>query len=200
MDCLAADAQKELASYGDVANRRIATLTTARTSLVSMAAQGRFRQDLAFQLSTFLIELPPLAERREDIALLAQVFLEDANQAGGKQLSGFTADAQRLLANYAWPRNADELAEVVRAACAKADSVLVEITHLPPHLHAATDAAAHPRRADPPIEIDAFLADVEKELLTRALRQAKGNKAKAAKLLGMNRVRLLRRMGQLGIE
>ena len=200
VDRLTPEAQNELANYGDVVQRRITTLATARTSLVALAAQGGFRQDLAFQLSTLVIEMPPLAERREDIALLAQAFLEETNQASDKQLGGFTPDAQRLLANYAWPGNLDELAEVVRAAGVAADSVLVGVTQLPSHLHAAADAAIHPRRVDPPIEIDSFLAEVERELLTRALRQAKGNKAKAAKLLGMNRVRLLRRMGQLGIE
>lgn len=200
VDCLPAEAQHELARYCDASRRPVATLATARTSLMTLAEEGRFRPDLAYTLSTFVIELPPLAARREDIALLAQSILEEANQAGGKQLGGFAPDALRMLANYSWPRNIEELAEVIRAAHAKAESVLVGTADLPPHLHAAADVAAHPRRPDPPIEIDAFLAEVEKELLGRALRQAKGNKAKAAKLLGMNRVRLLRRIGQLGLE
>ena len=71
---------------------------------------------------------------------------------------------------------------------------------LPEKILWAADATAHPRRSDDPIELEQFLAGMEKELITRALRRAKGNKSKAARLLGLTRPRLYRRLIQLGLE
>jgi DNA-binding NtrC family response regulator len=164
-----------------------------------LAAKGKFRRDLAYELSTLTIKLPRLASRREDIPLLAQHFLEEANAASDRQLSGFQPAAIELLTSLAWPGNIDELAGAVRAACAKATGPCVMLADLPDWVHLAHDAAAQPPRDDEPIQLDAFLAEIEKELLARALKKTRGNKSKAAALLGLSRPRLLRRLAQLGL-
>ena len=121
------------------------------------------------------------------------------NSLGGKQLTGFSPEAFDRLAAYAWPGNAAELSEVIAAAHTTADGPLVEAGNLPPVLSLADAARRRPRRADQVIVLDQFLADIERELIQRALARGKGNKTKAARLLGLTRPRLYRRMVNLGL-
>ena len=101
---------------------------------------------------------------------------------------------------YPWPGNLDELAQVVADAHTHCQQTLVGVADLPQRLHLAADAIAHPRRKEETIVLDEFLGQVERELIRRALVRSKANKAKAARLLGLTRPRLYRRMVQLGIE
>lgn len=199
VDRLRPDAQQELAGFLLLPDIELHTLATSRISLQRLAAKGRFRTDLAYALSTLTIVLPPLRERQEDVPLLAQHFLEETNAAGGKQLSGFATKAMELLIAHDWPGNFDELARTVREAAGRATGPLVQAADLPDALHLALHAAAHPPREMESIRLDEYLAEIEKELLQRALRVARGNKSKAAELLGINRQRLLRRLSQLGL-
>ena len=199
VDELAADAQTELAGFLHLPKFRLRLIATARESLLSLADQEQFRDDLAYALSTLVIELPRLAERPQDLPLLAQHFLEQWNAKGGRQLSGFAPEAVELLAEYDWPENIDELAGAIGQACAKADGPLIYPQDLPEVIHLATEAGAAARRPQEKIVLDAFLAEIEKELIERALRRAKGNKAKAARMLGISRARLHRRLEQLGL-
>lgn len=199
VDRLRPDAQQELAGFLHLPKIELHTLATSRTSLQRLAAKGRFRADLAHELSTLTISLPSLAKRREDIPLLAQHFLEQANSAEGRQLSGLQPSAIELLAQLPWNGNLDELAEAVRAACQRATGTRVMLADLPDWVHLALDAAARQPRDEPPIQLDEFLANIEKELLARALARTRGNKSKAAELLGLTRQRLLRRLALLGL-
>jgi transcriptional regulator with PAS, ATPase and Fis domain len=174
-------------------------LATAAVPLIASPPRGQFREDLAAALSTIEIELPPLGQRRGDVPHLAQAILEEQNARGGPQLGGFAPDALDRLSAYHWPGNVAELVEVVAAAHARAAGPLVLRADLPERLHAAAEAAARPRRRDEPIQLDDFIARIERELIHRALARSKGNKAKAARLLGLNRPRLYRRMLQLGL-
>src|SRR5690606_14766790 len=167
------------------------TLATSTRSLLAMAAQGEYRADLAHRLSTLVIELPPLAERPEDIPLLAQKLLEDANAAGERQWSGFTPEAIDQLVTHRWPNNLVELVEVVSAACQASNGPYITPAALPERFRVAAAALAHPRRTVEPIVLDEYLEKVEAELLRRALRRAKGNRSRAAKLLGISRARLI---------
>jgi DNA-binding NtrC family response regulator len=141
-----------------------------------------------------------LCRRSEDVPPLAQLFLEEANAGAIKQVGGFSPEALDALSAYRWPGNVDELAAMVREAHERAAGGEVTVKHLPKRIHLAADAAAHPPRVDEPIVLEEFLARVEKELIARALRRAKGNKSKAARLLGLTRPRLYRRLVQLGLE
>jgi transcriptional regulator of acetoin/glycerol metabolism len=175
-------------------------IATARQPLEELLKPGKFRQDLGLALSTISIQLPPLAERREDLPLVAQLFLEEVNSQGGKQLAGFTPEALDAMEAYPWPGNLDELAATVAAAHQRAGGPQIAVADLPDQIHLAAAAAARPRKPEETIVLDEFLARVQRELIQRALRRAKGNKTRAARLLGMTRPRLYRRMVQLGLE
>jgi DNA-binding NtrC family response regulator len=200
VDQLPSDAQAELAGFLALPGFEMDAIATAQEPLLALAERGGFRADLAYALSTLVIDMPALVERGEDIPLLCQCFVERFNAAGGRQLSGFTSEALDLLCGYSWPENADELADVVARACQAADGPLVEPRHLPDKIRWAQQAVAHPRRAEDPIVLDQFLEEVEKELLGRALKRAKGNKTKAARLLGMTRARFHRRLDHFGLS
>jgi DNA-binding NtrC family response regulator len=130
--------------------------------------------------------------------------IDDRNppSAAGRapQLQGFTPEALDQLAAYSWPGNIDELSGLVHEACRAAEGRLVTPRDLPQRIYLAAAAERRPRRGDESIDLGSFLAGVELELIQRALRRAKGNKTKAAKLLGLTRPRLYRRMVQLGLE
>ncbi len=175
-------------------------IATAREPLGDLAAKGQYREPLASLLSTIVIELPPLAERRADLPLLAQLFLEEVNARGTKQLAGFSSEALDRLDGYSWPGNCDELAQMVAEAHRRAEGPYIAVGDLPERIHLAAYAAAHPARLEESIVLDDFLRRIERELLSRALARAKGNKTKAAKLLGMTRPRLYRRLVHLGLE
>jgi DNA-binding NtrC family response regulator len=200
VDQLRPDAQQELAGFLLLPGVELQTISTAARSLHKLAARGRFRQDLAFALSTFTLTVPPLAKRLEDLALLAQYFLEQFNSRGGPQRSGLADDAIELLLLYSWPRNVEELQEVIREACEHSAGNLIAASDLPERLHHGREALLRQQPADPPIDLTQFLAEVEKELLARAMRKTGGNKTKAAELLGLHRARLIRRLVQLGLQ
>ena len=101
---------------------------------------------------------------------------------------------------YAWPGQIDELAAVVREAATQAEESEIRAADLPKRLRHAAEAVRYTRQPAEPIDLEQFLARVEKELIERALREAKGNKSQAARLLGLTRPRLYRRMVQLGLE
>ena len=198
-DRLPVDAQQELAGFLRLPGVELPLIATATRSLVRLAKREKFRQDLAYSLSPFTIELPPLTEREGDLPLLAQFSLEEFNTRGGKQLSGFAPDAADMLLAYSWPENVEELAKTILQACEHAVGPLVQVSDLPPRLHHAAEKEARPSAEPERIELDAYLATIETELLRRAMAQSRGNKTKAAELLGIHRARLIRRLVQLGL-
>lgn len=172
--------------------------STARRSLKNLAELGRFDLELGEKLGEILVESAPLAQRREDIPILAQAFLEELNLGRETQLNGFSFEAMELLVCYSWPENIDQLNEVVRTAVSKARSAVIGANDLPERIRAARHAAQHPRDGAPEaIQIEKVLEQVERELIERALAIAGGNKSKAAQLLSLPRNRLLRRMEHL---
>ena len=200
VDELSADLQVELAGFFVHRPPAWRLMATAAAPLTELARRGKFRDDLAAALSTMVIELPPLARRRDDLPLLAQLFLEELNATGRRQIGGFTHAALDLLDGYPWPGNLDELAQAVGEAYSRAARREIDVGDLPERLRLASQAAAQPRRPEETIILDEYLGRVERELIRRALARANGNKARAARLLGMTRPRLYRRMVQLGLE
>jgi DNA-binding NtrC family response regulator len=200
VDELPAELQAELAALFSkrLFPRRL--ISTSAVPLGELVQRGKFNAELASLLSAITIVLPPLGDRREDLPLLAQIFLEDCNRRGSKQVGGFAPESLDKLDAYAWPGNLDELVAIVSAAHKNAQGTEVTPEELPPQIHLAAQATAHPRRVEETIHLDEFLGRVERELIRRAIARAKGNRAKAARLLGLNRPRLLRRMKQLGLE
>jgi transcriptional regulator with AAA-type ATPase domain len=200
VDQLRPDAQQELAGFLLLPGVELMTISTASRSLHKLAARGRFRQDLAFALSTFTLTIPPLSRRLEDVPLLAQYFIEQFNSRGGQQRSGLADDALELLLLYSWPGNVQELYDVIRESCERATGNLVTAADLPERLHHGREALLRQQPAEAPLQLTEFLAEVERELLARAMKRSGGNKTKAAELLGLQRARLIRRLVQLGLQ
>ena len=195
VDQLPLAAQGDLCGYLAIPELPLRVLATSRRSLWPLVESGEFRRELALAISPLTIELPSLSERREDIPLLAQYLVEDQNRRGGRQLGGLSPDVLELFAAHDWPGNIAEMSDVIRQSVHRAEESRVMVDDLPETLHHALDAAAHPRIPDETIQLDRFLAEIETELIRRAMQRARGNKAQAARLLGVHRARLLRKLG-----
>jgi DNA-binding NtrC family response regulator len=154
---------------------------------------------LADAISTITIRIPSLAERVEDLPMLAQFFLESCNRGSEKQIGSVRREALDLLALYCWPGELDELRSVITAAYRACVSHEISPSDLPPVIHHASRAASHPPRRAERIVLDELLVTIEKEAIVRAMAQSRGNKTEAAELLGMTRPRLYRRLIQLGL-
>ncbi|MCA9848792.1 MAG: sigma 54-interacting transcriptional regulator, partial [Dehalococcoidia bacterium] len=147
------------------------------------AAEGRFRMDLYYRMNVFAIRLPPLSERRDDVAALARRFLEE--QRRGHRLS---EEATELLLGYDWPGNVRELRNIMeRAAILAPPGGEVTLAHLPP---------LGPRGAP---ESTGALGAAERALIESTLRAHDGNLAAAARALGVSRGLLYRRLAKFGI-
>ncbi len=181
-----------------LAARCIATITPS-VSADPPDEPPEINPHLLAALSTIAIDVPPLAARLEDLPLLAQCFVEAANRESAKQLGSVRPDALDRLALYRWPGELEELRGVIDAAHAAAAMHEITPADLPPIVHHAAKAAAAPRRAPEKIVLDELLGSIEREVISRALAQAGGNKSAAAELLGMTRPRLYRRLVQLGL-
>ena len=168
VDEISSDMQVELAGLFVRRPLKWRLMATASEPLAELARRGKFRDDLAAALSTIVIELPSLVRRREDLPLLAQLFLEDLNAAGDRQIGGFTPAALDLLDAYAWPGNLDELAEVVAESHRRAAGREIDVADLPERLRLASQAAAHPHRPEEAIVLNEYLGRVERELIRRA--------------------------------
>jgi len=152
-------------------------------------SEGRFREDLLFRLNTIEVHLPPLRDRREDIAPLAMHFLRRHAARYRKPLTGFDAGAMQALLAHPWPGNIRELDHVVERAVLLATGEQVRAADL--GLRAGSGAA--PRLEDLPLE------DVEKLLIQKALSRYDGNVSRAAQALGLSRSALYRRIASHGL-
>jgi transcriptional regulator with PAS, ATPase and Fis domain len=160
---------------------------------------ARIEPALLDAISTIAIEIPRLVERLEDLPILAQNFLEECNVGSSKQVGSIRHEALDSLALHSWPGELTELREVIAAAHRACISHEIVSTDLPTVVHHASQVAARSARRPERIVLDELLASIEKEVIQRALVQARGNKSEAADLLGMTRPRLYRRLVQLGL-
>lgn len=173
-------------------------LATASRPLSESAE--RFHPDFAAFISELVIELPALASRPEDIPQLAQCMLHEANAKQTGTWDHFDDEALDLLAAYPWFENHHELQQLVAEACQSAAGTVIRAKDLPHPIHAAQQQAAHPAREIEAIDLPQLLENLEREAIERALALSKGNKSQAARLLGLRRARLLRRIDALGLQ
>lgn len=168
----------------------VTVIATTNRDLKQAVADKGFREDLFFRLSTFSMHLPPLRDRREDISLLAQYFLQHfSQQYTKKDVRGLTAEAEKRFIEYSWPGNVRELKNVIERCVVLANTELIGIEHLPLELSAERDLPFVERRKNPRLilpEKGISLDDVEKDLIRQALNRADNNQTKAAKLLNMS--------------
>ncbi|MDR1958366.1 MAG: sigma 54-interacting transcriptional regulator [Planctomycetaceae bacterium] len=194
IDMIAAELEPLICSILDNASENIRLIGTSPFE----PCTWKNLEKLAQKIGVIAIRLPGLAERPADIPVSAQWFLEQRNRMSSVQKTGFSAEALDLLKLYHWPGNLDELADVVRQSHESAKGTLIQTADIPIRLHHVRHAKTVKPKTEP-IQLETFLRDMELDLIQRALKSAKGNKAKAARLLGMNRPRLYRRMEQLGL-
>lgn len=154
-------------------------------------------------VATMALVIPPLRERAKDIPLLAQAALEEWNaRSDRRQIAGIASDALDLLIAAPWEGNDAELARAVDEACSRAPATLLTAADLPerfrlPHAVAQTPPPPESARSIPTSTLDEYLARLEREAIERALRKARGNKAQAARELGISRTRLLHKIHAL---
>jgi DNA-binding NtrC family response regulator len=169
------------------ANVRLISATNAR--LADEVAAGRFRQDLLFRLNTVEIAIPPLRERREDIAPLAVHFLALHSKRYRKNLAGFDPAALQLLESHPWPGNVRELDHAIERAALMAQSPIVK----------PADLGLRPGPESTPRLDDMSLEDVERFLIKKALSRFDGNAKRAADALGLSRSAFYRRLEKHGL-
>ncbi len=177
-------------------------LAATNRDLAGMVEQGRFRKDLYFRLNIVNVKLPPLRERRQDIALLAAHFLERMRRETGVFYT-LSDEVLRVLGNYEWPGNVRELENVIERACALSSGPVLHLGDMPTQIQecrAQTQPLREPLAddggADPGI---LTIAEMEKQAILNTLRQLHGDKLTAARLLGIGKTTLYRKLKEYGI-
>jgi transcriptional regulator with PAS, ATPase and Fis domain len=194
--------EREVVRLGGSSPRRIDARVVAATSqpLPDAVRSGRFRADLQFRINVLPIEVPPLRDRREDVALLARAFLADAEREVGRPGLSFSAEAFAALEAYAWPGNVRELRNVVLRSAATAPAPIVERQDLPPELRAATLAPEGAPAAAVPNVRRGEDGAVDRDALLGALHACGWNVARTAHALNVSRMTLYRWIRRAGIE
>ena len=163
-------------------------------NLRDMMASQSFREDLYYRLSMVEIKLPALAERREDLPHLEHHFLEKFSIQYNKTIRGLTPKAKILLSSYSWPGNVRELENVIGHACMMSRDEMIDVKDLPEHMR-------RPMPMDASIESEILpLAELNRNHVLRVLEHSGGNKALAAKMLGINRTTLYRILKRTEID
>lgn len=164
-------------------------------------AEGRFREDLYYRINVLEIDVPPLRSRGSDIDLLARIFLDSAALNLGKRLHGFSPAALVALRSYSWPGNVRELRNEVERALVQAEGSVVEVDDLSSTLQRV--GVQEPQTMLPSDSLAmrfAALEPTERALVEEALRTARGNLTEAARLLGMTRIMMRRRVEKFGLR
>jgi two-component system response regulator PilR (NtrC family) len=170
-----------------VADIRVVAATNQE--LPKLVAENRFREDLYYRVNVIPIQLPPLRERREDIPLIAQHFLEKYRAQMGKPLSAISGEAMALLERYHWPGNIRELENVIERAVALERTPTILPESLPPVVRgtaSATGAGDVAPLPDGGFDLEQHVQSVERRYLAQALERAGGVQVRAAELLGMS--------------
>ncbi len=170
------------------ANVRIVAATNE--DLQKAVAEKRFRQDLFYRLREFVITVPPLRDCQEDIMPLAEFFRETANQELERDIKGFNASARSALLAYPWPGNVRELKQVILAAVLQTEGDTIT----------AEDLELGDEQTSSPAGFTLRNEEEEKERILRALKQAKGNKKLAVKMLGIGRSTLYNKLDEYGLN
>ncbi|MEQ1757431.1 MAG: sigma 54-interacting transcriptional regulator [Vicinamibacterales bacterium] len=177
----------------------IRVIAATNRDLHAAMRRNEFREDLYYRLGVFEISLPPLRDRLDDILELAFAFLEELGETIGKPAAGISREAKEQLLAYSWPGNVRELRNAIERAVILADGAQIRSEHLP--VPATRQAVAAPTEVST-VALPAGgvnLEALERSLVSRALTQARHNKTRAAKLLGLTRAQLYSRIEKYGL-
>jgi two-component system response regulator HydG len=197
--------EKEIRPVGS--NQRVPIhariLAATNRDLAAMVEQGKFRKDLYFRLNVVNVKLPSLRERRQDISLLAAHFLERRRRETGV-LYTLSDDVLRVLGSYDWPGNVRELENTIERACALSSGPVLHLGDMPTQLQEYRMQSQQLAETAPADEamLDASIltiAEMEKQAILNTLRQLNGDKLTAARLLGIGKTTLYRKLKEYGI-
>ena len=197
----------EYERVGETKTRKADVRIIAATNqhLEELIKQGKFRNDLFYRLNIISIELPPLRDRKEDITLLVEHFIEKHSTVLNKQINGISDEAFKYLMKHDWPGNVRELENVIERACVLTNGPLIEPVDMPEHIlkdKLGSCILAGQRTLDDGSNGSSLkdaLKDPERKIILEAIEKCRGNKKEAAKLLGINRTTLYKKLNQFGL-
>jgi transcriptional regulator with PAS, ATPase and Fis domain len=182
----------------------VRVIAATNRDLPTAIERGTFREDLYYRLQVFEIRMPPLRERPEDILPLSEAFLADLSRSFARPPAGVSREAHERLKGYAWPGNVRELRNILERAAILCDGGLISAEHLALPVSRVKAAARNEqvegtgtRPVTGPISVD--LMGTERAMVEQALKDARYNKAKAARALGLTRTQLYVRLRRHGL-
>jgi transcriptional regulator with GAF, ATPase, and Fis domain len=187
----------------------VRVLAATNSDLQKMVQDGSFREDLYYRLNVIPLTLPPLRDRKEDVPLLVQHFIRKVMQRDGHPADApevlVSQDAMRRLMAYAWPGNVRQLENAVeRALILRGARPQIDVQDLPPEVQAvAVESAPSLDLPDEGVDLPSLVTRIERDLIARALSRSSGNRADAARMLGLKRTTLvekLKRMPELNSQ
>jgi DNA-binding NtrC family response regulator len=189
--------EKEFLRVGGTEPVRIDVRYIAATnrSLQEAIASGQLRQDLYYRLNVLTLSLPPLAERRDDIPMLAHYFLKRFSDRMGKKVEAISDEVMRLFSQYGFPGNVRELENIIERGVALAKGDVLEISHLPEDVKRLSLGVFRREAGKMP-----SLEAQERAYIEWVLKEVDGNRSRAAAILGIDRVSLWRKLKRYGIE
>ncbi len=197
--------EEEFRRVGDTATTKVDVRVVAATArdLSTMVEEGTFREDLFYRLNVLQIRIPPLRERKDDIALLCDHFVDKYRARLKRDIQGFTANARRVLLGYDWPGNVRELENAIEQAMVLSDNDVLAPESFPEKIVAARPARATQAVIDlldpSTLSVKKATRTVEEYLIKKALETTKGNRTKAAELLDLSHRALLYKIKEFGI-
>jgi DNA-binding NtrC family response regulator len=175
----------------------VRVLAATNADPLEAVQKGKLREDLYYRLNVFSLRLPPLRERKEDLPLLIQAFINEFNTRNQRTIAGVDQQAMRLLEQYAWPGNVRELRNVIERATILAAGPLIEPKHLPPALAEEPHAPPQPQVAlAPGITVE----EAERRLIMMTLEHTRDNKTRAAEILGISLKTLHNKLNKLRLR
>jgi Nif-specific regulatory protein len=173
----------------------VRVIAATNRDVEKLIAEGKFRQDLYYRLNVFTIHVPPLRDRKTDIPLLADFFVERYSQLNHKEIQRISTPAIDMLMSYHWPGNVRELENCIERAVLVSSDKVIHGHHLPPSLQTAESTGTTHQGS-----LQDAMDDLERELLLDALKSTRGNMAKAARSLGLTERLMGLRLRKHGIE
>jgi DNA-binding NtrC family response regulator len=193
--------EREFERIGDTQTMKVDVRVIAATNsdLGRMVAEGTFREDLYYRLNVIPVRLPSLRERKDDVPLLVQHFLEKSRQDNRPAVT-VSQEAMRALMAFSWPGNVRQLENAIeRAVAFGAARGQIELGDLPPEVASADEPVPSPTLSLPEdgVDLEALIAGIERDLIERSLERTHGNKGQAARLLNLKRTTLVEKIKRL---
>lgn len=173
----------------------VRVISATNVDLAKRVEEGKFRDDLFYRLKVITIDIPPLRERKEDIPILVNAFIEEANQINKKNIKGITSHALTHLINYNWPGNVRELKNVIESMVILSKKDFLSSSNIPSYIRN--------RKMEGktiPVKVGMPWKEIEKNIIFETLRVSNGNKSRAAEILGISRRTFYRKLKEFNLK